>query len=1545
VEGREPMREETAGRTSGTDYRAIFDAVNDAILIHEVETGDIVDLNRGMCEMFGYSRESAGRLNIADLCGGDSRGARETLRRLIEKTAGGEMQPFEWRAKTSSGQFFWAEVHLKRAVLDGIERVLAVIRDISQRKRAEEALKESEARFRLVTEGSLAGVYIIQDRKFAYCNSTMAQIFGYGVEEILDGKVAPQDLVHPDDLPMVRENIRKRLAGEEESVHYTFRGRRRDGTVIYCEVLGSTIVYQGRPALIGTLMDISGRVQAEEALRQSEQRYRAIVEVQTELVCRHLPDTTVTFVNEALCRYFGKPRDELLGGSFLSSIPEEDRSRLMEAIAGLSRDNPMAVLEQRVINADGEIRWQQWTNQVLFDDQGHILEHQAVGRDITARRQAEEALRAQKNLLDTVFSATPDLLALKDRDFVYQAVNPAFCQFLGQTAEEIVGQTDFELFPRSEAEKYRRDDERVLTEGAALVLDEEVTGAGGKKWLQVIKTPVVDEPGAPRGILCSVTDISMRKRAEEGLKESEERYRSLFQNNHAVMLLIDPETAAIVDANPAACCFYGYTREQLTAKKITDINLLPKEQIFGEMARARERRQHHFFFRHRLANGKVREVEVFSGPIRVRGRKLLYSIIHDVTARKKAEEALRASEAKYRTLVEQIPAVTYMAALDNFTTHIYISPQIEAVLDFSQEEWLANPESFKNQIHPEDRDRVLSELILSYSQGGPFVSEYRLLAKSGRVVWVRDESRAVYDVDGLPLFMHGVAMDITAGKEAEEALRDASSKLQALVQASPLAIVALDADAKVISWNPAAERIFGWHRDEVLGRPHPIVPEEKKREFRTIYQRVLRGETIRGLELRRQRRDGSPVDISLSVAPLYDAAGKVGGVMGVMEDITVRKRAEEELRRQAELLDLAQDAILVRDLDNRITFWNRGATETYGWTGTEALGQVTHELLQTEFSQSLSEVEAELLQQGQWQGEMGHTKRQGQRIVVASRWALRRDRQGRPAAILEINRDITPRRRMEEALQRVSRALKAITECHQAMMRAASETELLNEVCRIIVEVGGYLMAWVGFAQQDEDKTVRPVAQMGFDAGYVHVIRVRWSDTELGRGPVGEAIRRGEPAICRDTLTDPGFAPWRAEALKRGYASMLALPLKDSQTFGALSIYAAEPNPFDHEEINLLIGLANDLAYGITALRANAERQRAEEALRESEEKYRGLMDYSSDAILLGDLEGHLTEANRRAEELLGYTKEELLKMRYTQLHPPETLEAIGRTFNEIISTGSGQINETAVLRKDGTQVAVDITGSVIEYAGKKVAQGIFRDITARRKAEEALRESELKLRLLTSQLLTIQERERRRVSRELHDELGQALTVLKIHLVAIENKLRRDQQGLKANCDQLLTYIDGVIENVRRLSWDLSPSILEDLGLSSSLGYLIDETCRNNNLRCSLAMDDIDQLFSAETRINIYRIFQESLTNIVKHARATQISVGISREGDAVSFTIKDNGRGFDQKKVMAREMAKRGLGLTAMNERALMARGSLSIWSQKDQGTRIRFLIPIDR
>jgi signal transduction histidine kinase len=344
------------------------------------------------------------------------------------------------------------------------------------------------------------------------------------------------------------------------------------------------------------------------------------------------------------------------------------------------------------------------------------------------------------------------------------------------------------------------------------------------------------------------------------------------------------------------------------------------------------------------------------------------------------------------------------------------------------------------------------------------------------------------------------------------------------------------------------------------------------------------------------------------------------------------------------------------------------------------------------------------------------------------------------------------------------------------------------------------------------------MAQQGFVGGYVERLRLTWDDKKQGRGPTGKAIREGTPAICHDTQIDPNFAPWREEARRRGYASVLGLPLKDAETFGALTIYAREANAFNEEEITLLLGLANDLAYGVTALRARAEGRRAEKALKESERE----------------------------------------------------------------------------------------------------------------------------LRLLTVQLLSIQEQERRRVARELHDELGQALTVLKIHLVGIEEMLLPDQLHLKGNCEQMLAYIDTVIENVRRLSWDLCPSCLEDLGLSSSLGYLVDEICRNNHIKCSVLMDEVDHLFSPETQINIYRIFQESLTNVVKHAKASFIAVNVRKENGRVIFRIQDDGQGFNLKQTMSGKVTKKNLGLTAMHERALMAHGSLQIASRRGHGTSITFSIP---
>jgi sigma-B regulation protein RsbU (phosphoserine phosphatase) len=196
------------------------------------------------------------------------------------------------------------------------------------------------------------------------------------------------------------------------------------------------------------------------------------------------------------------------------------------------------------------------------------------------------------------------------------------------------------------------------------------------------------------------------------------------------------------------------------------------------------------------------------------------------------------------------------------------------------------------------------------------------------------------------------------------------------------------------------------------------------------------------------------------------------------------------------------------------------------------------------------------------------------------------------------------RRRAEERLRRVNRAHRALSTSNEALVRATDEAALLRQICRIIVEEAGYRLCWVGYAETDAARTVRPIAQAGFDEGYLESVNITWADRERGRGPTGSCIRTGEIQITKNIATDPRLAPWRADALRRGYASSIAIPLvAEGRPFGALTIYSSEIEAFGSEEVRLLTELAGDLGYGIVNLRTQAERRKAEveEAARERE--------------------------------------------------------------------------------------------------------------------------------------------------------------------------------------------------------------------------------------------------------------------------------------------------------------------------------------------------------
>ncbi len=320
-----------------------------------------------------------------------------------------------------------------------------------------------------------------------------------------------------------------------------------------------------------------------------------------------------------------------------------------------------------------------------------------------------------------------------------------------------------------------------------------------------------------------------------------------------------------------------------------------------------------------------------------------------------------------------------------------------------------------------------------------------------------------------------------------------------------------------------------------------------------------------------------------------------------------------------------------------------------------------------------------------------------------------------------ITQDISRLKQQEDEIRQLNRTLKALSNSNQAMLHAEDETGFLNLACRIIVEDCGFAMVWIGFAQNDRRKSVRPVASAGFEQGYLDNLNITWADTERGRGPTGTAIRTKKPSRCNNMLTDPKFAPWREAAIKNGYASSLVLPLlSGGRAFGALNIYSREPNGFSDEEEKLLIELAGDLAYGIMTLRLKADQARSSDAIRLSEQRYRTLFNNTSDGVCIYNLDGEILEANEAYCQMSGYTCDELTHTQVAALEARGTSEEVSSRIQKLLDQKGHDRYETQHHRKDGTIFDVDITALYFEQDGGRIANFV-RDITERKRAEQRL--------------------------------------------------------------------------------------------------------------------------------------------------------------------------------------------------------------------------------
>ncbi len=347
--------------------------------------------------------------------------------------------------------------------------------------------------------------------------------------------------------------------------------------------------------------------------------------------------------------------------------------------------------------------------------------------------------------------------------------------------------------------------------------------------------------------------------------------------------------------------------------------------------------------------------------------------------------------------------------------------------------------------------------------------------------------------------------------------------------------------------------------------------------------------------------------------------------------------------------------------------------------------------------------------------------------------------------------------------------------------------------------------------------------------------------------------------------------------------------------------------------------------------------------LKESEERYKALFDRSLSYIYLHDFNGQFIDANDAALKALGYKRKEILLLNFASLLEKGQLPEAIQSLEEIIRTGhQKKPDEYKLRRKDGSYIWVETEGSLIYKDGKPYAiQGIGRDITEKKTAEETLRKSREQLRNLASHLQSIREEERTVVAREIHDELGQALTAIKMDLSWLNKRMPEKQDLLFKKTKSMSELIDSTIQTVQRISAELRPGLLDDIGILAAIEWQAEEFKKRTGVACELSVGSQDITLDSERSTAIFRIFQETLTNITRHANATKVKVNLLKKGNRLELKIKDNGKGISEEKISD----SKSLGLVGIQERVHFLGGTITIKGIQGKGTTIAVSIPLPK
>lgn len=786
-------------------------------------------------------------------------------------------------------------------------------------------------------------------------------------------------------------------------------------------------------------------------------------------------------------------------------------------------------------------------------------------------------------------------------------------------------------------------------------------------------------------------------------------------------------------------------------------------------------------------------------------------------------------------------------------------------------------------VHPDDRSALEADITKAVREEQPYIREHRIIRPDGSVRVLQSRGRPIVDENGTVFKLIGTGLDITERKQAESELRDSETLRRMIIESEPECVKLVSRGYLLLDVNPSGlNMIEADSPDQVIGKSVlDIVAEGSRDAYKALNDRVFLGETAVG-EFEIVGLKGTHRWMESHAAPLRDKESRVIAQLSITRDITVHKFAQEALRKAEQkyrdIFENTGEGIFQTTIDGKFLTANPAMARMFGFDTPEELIQNRTDITNQQYvDPDRRRALVELLERNELVKNFEYQayRKDGSTIFITTTVRAVRDGNGDLQYYEGTSQDITERRRTELAMQKQTAALQKIFDHLPLMIRLTGvdgQTSLVN---------------------RNWEQTLG------------------WKLDELRSNCAGDILdtvvpdRRERERIEDFIKTASG--EWRD----------FKTTLRDGRSIDT-----------SWAVVSLVDGASICIGQDIT------ERKRADEALREAEEKYRELFENAKDAIYVHDLKGRYTSVNRAAEALSGYSRDEILGKHYIEFVAPEYVEAVRDNLCRKLVTEGETSYEVEVIGKDGCRTPVEVSSRLIRKNNVAIGvQGTARDITERRLAEEALRG-------YSRRLIAAQEEERHRIARELHDQIGQILTAVQFNLHAVQRSCGTPEA--MARIDDGLRVLDEALEQVRDLSFDLRPSLLDDLGLVPALRWYTGRLTRRTGLKPTILTDlpYQDVRFAREVETACFRIAQEALTNVLRHSQASRVHIHLKLIKDRLLLVVGDNGIGFDAK---LRAPSAMTLGLQGMQERAVAVGGSFRIISRPSIGTEVNASFPI--